>query len=148
MSGELDSLRQSLAGLPGTVRLALRGALQSAMADLAATVQGDKLSGQMLQVRSGRLRASITATVDDDGGTLSGTVGSNVPYAAIHEYGGTIARRQAAGARRLRSGTSRGGVIVEPERSYLRSALAEQANSIQDRLTAAAMNAITEAIAP
>ena len=143
---DLDDLRQALSDLPGSVRGALRAELQAAMADLAASIQDDKLSGQVLKVRSGRLRASITAEVSDDGESLSGTVGSDVPYAAIHEYGGTIVRRQAAAARRGRR-PGGAGVTVEPERSYLRSALAEQADDIRDRLTQAILSAAQEAIA-
>ena len=140
MMQTLNDLRQHLADLPDNARAALRRELSAAMSDLAASIRDDKLSGQVLQVRSGRLRASITATVSEEGGTLVGTVGSDLTYAAIQEYGGTILRRQAANAKQLRPNT---GVTVEPERSYLRSTLAEQASSIRERLTAAIMKAIT-----
>lgn len=54
------------------------------------------LSGSILKVRSGRLRSSIGSKVMDQGKNLLGEVGSGVrqggrvPYANIHETGGTI----------------------------------------------------------
>ena len=48
------------------------------------------VSGKILRVRSGRLRASITHRVQQTPDGIEGRVGPNVPYARIHEFGGVI----------------------------------------------------------
>ena len=45
------------------------------------------LTGGVLRVDTGRLRQSIVTDVSQDG--TSARIGTNVEYAAIHEYGGT-----------------------------------------------------------
>ena len=59
-------------------------------------VTGGGSSKTRLNVRSGRLRASITKKVVKSGRKFVGTIGTNVVYARIHEEGGTIkpVRRQ------------------------------------------------------
>lgn len=48
-----------------------------------------------LRVRSGTLLNSIQKDVTSSGETVKGSIGpENVPYAAIHEYGGTIPARR------------------------------------------------------
>src|SRR6201999_1208745 len=61
--------------------------LATALADL---VKNDKLSGTLLNSRSGALRDSIAASVTDDADGFHASVGSEggVKYAAIQEYGG------------------------------------------------------------
>ena len=54
---------------------------------LVRHVKEDKLSGQLLNVRSGRLRRSITSTVEIEDNKVTGYVGTNVEYAHVHEYG-------------------------------------------------------------
>lgn len=46
-----------------------------------------KLSGEVLKVRTGRLRRSITNRVESAGGVVSGIVGTNVSYGKTHEFG-------------------------------------------------------------
>lgn len=54
---------------------------------LQARVKG-KLSDDVLHVRSGTLRRSINKEVRIEGNTtVRGVVGTNVQYAAVHEYG-------------------------------------------------------------
>ena len=47
----------------------------------------DKLSGDVLRVRTGHLRRSIHPEWDFKPGYSGATVGTNVEYAGIHEYG-------------------------------------------------------------
>lgn len=54
---------------------------------LQARVMRDKLSGQVLNVRTGTLRRSIDQAVYQDGIQIRGVVGTNVEYARVHEYG-------------------------------------------------------------
>ncbi|WP_321821206.1 MULTISPECIES: phage virion morphogenesis protein [unclassified Burkholderia] len=62
-------------------------------------------TGKILQ-RSGRLASSITSAHD----ATSARVGTNVVYAAIHQFGGTIQRHPMSGYVRLRKG--RDGMIM------------------------------------
>jgi phage gpG-like protein len=63
---------------------ALRGALE-------ARIQ-QKLSGEVLQTRSGALAASIISSIENDGSDTSVSISSTgVPYAAIQEFGGKTA---------------------------------------------------------
>jgi phage gpG-like protein len=48
------------------------------------------VSGPVLHVRTNRLRSSITSSVEVEGHDLVGRLGTDVVYAAIHEFGGTI----------------------------------------------------------
>lgn len=66
-------------------------------------------SEDVLHVRTGRLRSSITPDVKESGSYIDIILGTGVPYGPIHEYGGAILR---------------GGRVVGqmPERSFLRRA--------------------------
>jgi phage gpG-like protein len=104
---------------------------------LQRNVVKDKLSGQVLNVRSGTLRRSISqlATnqlVSQTETSTEGRVGTNVEYAHIHEYGGTIARHSKKGV----------GRAVYPERSFLRSAMREMESQIKTELE----NALKQAV--
>jgi len=54
---------------------------------LTNKVKNDKLSGQVLNVRTGRLRNSIHSKVEHTPNAIKGIVQTNVKYAAVHEYG-------------------------------------------------------------
>lgn len=54
---------------------------------LQARVVTNKLSGQVLKVRTGTLRRSIHNEVTVSSGSVTGIVGTNMEYAAFHEYG-------------------------------------------------------------
>ena len=122
-----------------------RSRLNAAVTELALAVQTSvlgKLSGQVLNQRTGRLAASLFSQVTDDAGGVVGTVGVNTPYARIHEYGGVI---EPVNALALRFQINGQWVMVKrvvmPERSYLRSTLGEMADEIRSRLTAAVAGA-------
>jgi phage gpG-like protein len=134
------------------IRAALRLAIQTTVVDLQAKVQ-EKLSGPVLNARSGRLRNSIATQVDVDPAQITGTVSAKTPYAAIQEYGGTtrahlIEARDAQSLAFMIGGKMVFAKSVQhpgsniPERSYLRSTLAENALSIADRLRQAVQQAI------
>ncbi|MGH7093763.1 MAG: phage virion morphogenesis protein [Stellaceae bacterium] len=112
------------------------------------------LSGAVLQQRSGRLAGSIGVAVDTAGGAVGVTLGSDAPYAAIHEYGGRIPARTVLpkSARTLAftwQGRERFFRRVEippvqmPERSFLRSALAEMAPGIRAGLAVAVTRSVS-----
>ena len=75
------------------VRERMIAVMQTAASSIQQQVVQNKLSGQVLKVRTGDLRRSITAiTREGSASSISAVVGAgaNVPYAAIHEYGGTV----------------------------------------------------------
>lgn len=54
---------------------------------LSNNVKRTKLTGQVLNVRTGRLRSSINARFEDAGDEVSSTVGTAVPYGRFWELG-------------------------------------------------------------
>ena len=148
----LDALAGRLAVLPQTVAARLAQEVERLGGILRDRVER-KLSGEVLQQRSGRLAASIAVDVERSGLAVRATVGSDAPYAAIHEYGGVIPARQILpqSARALAfpwRGQQRFfkrvqlPAVTMPERSFLRSALAETAPEIRAAIEAAAVEAM------
>lgn len=140
---------------------AARAILYAKMGELSILLQEHvtaKLSGEVLNIRTGNLKASIVQDVVDDGDTITGRVYSNatVKYAAIHEFGGII--KHPGGTPYLifeMNGKSGGGQaffiskaaaaaapdpttipvtkphdIPMPERSFLRSSLTEMKSQL------------------
>ncbi len=103
---------------------AVRMSVQRLTLRLLAKVKADKLSGQVLNVRTGRLRRSINQRVEVNGQGAYGKVGTPVKYGRIHEFGGTVSRPSSRGP----------GRATYPERSFLRSALREMEPSIRAAL--------------
>ena len=129
------------------VHLRVVKALHAVVARLEAYVKGGKLTGQALHVRTGALRRSIGGVVTESGDTIEGRVGifggPTLPYGRAHEFGfegivtvkehlrhikkqtgsfGRGEKRFATGVTTVRAHTAH---LRIPERSFLRSALAE-----------------------
>lgn len=113
--------------------------MRLAMIYLAGYVKSEKLSGQVLNVRTGTLRRSITQQVTDEAESITGIVGANIKYAAIHEYGfqGTeqvkehIRHSSTGKAAVVRAFSRR---VNMPERSFLRSSLTDTTDKITEYL--------------
>jgi phage gpG-like protein len=133
---------------------AIRATITSLSLKLLTRVKEQKLTGQVLNVRTGRLRRSITSEVETQGGQIVGMVGTNVEYAAAHEMGGAVDQRVRAHMRTAKQ--ARGKAIknphaamvrahtrhiVYPKRSFLRSALDEMQTQIQSELARAVESA-------
>jgi phage gpG-like protein len=159
INGEItgaEELRVKFGALPGAILSKLVIVMNAAMIDLQAKVKNDKLSGQVLSRRTGRLSRSINEKVTQDGTLIKGSVGTNVVYAAAHEYGfqGAVTVREHVQMRTQAFGKpiKNGPIAVTirahamkmnlPERSFLRSSLAESASSIRAQLN----NAVAEAV--
>lgn len=136
-----------LGRVPEATRAAVRGEVVSLTQALAQLVR-EKLSGGVLNVQSGRLLNSIRSQMIENPTSVYGKVSTQgVPYAAIHEYGGVTRphdiRPVNAGALWW-EGAAHPVKLVHhpgskiPERSYMRSSLAEMQDDIVARLTAAA----------
>lgn len=110
----------------------------------ALTMQ--KLSGDVLNVRTGRLRRSINVKFNTSETGAEATIGTNVEYARVHEYGGLVRIKE-----HMRMMTQAFGRPVKepreipvaahdvnyPERSFLRSSLKELAPKIIAQIKAA-----------
>lgn len=145
ITGEIKGDREVVADLR-RFDAAARGEIQKGIGritlKLLTRVKAQKLSGQALNVRTGRLRRSITQRIESGAEEISGIVGTNVDYAAAHEYGfkGAVTVKQhlrlvkQAFGRPLKSpvwstvSTHTKNVSL-PERSFLRSALADMKNA-------------------
>ena len=85
----LDALTARLGALPQTLAERLAAEVERLGGVVRDRVERN-LSGAVLRQRSGRLAGSIAVDVERSGLGASATVSSDAPYAAIHEYGGTI----------------------------------------------------------
>jgi phage gpG-like protein len=115
----------------------------------------DKLSGQVLNQKSGALARSIQQMVTATDETVTGEVFSagDVKYARIHEYGGTTPAHDIIPTKANALAFAIGGKQIfakivhhpgskMPERSFLRSSLADQATEIMDGLRSATLKAM------
>ena len=148
----LDETAARFAALPQTLASRLGQEVERLGGVLRDRIER-KLSGEVLQSRSGRLAASIAVTVEPSGAGASATVASDAPYAAIQEYGGTIPARtilpQSAralafpwrGQQRFFKRVSLPAVTL-PERSFMRSALAETVPEIYAAIATAAARTV------
>ncbi|WP_026470034.1 hypothetical protein [Alkanindiges illinoisensis] len=113
---------------------------------LLTRVKVNKLSGQVLNVRTGRLRRSITQKVVNTPSQITGIVGTNVEYARAHEIGfnGQVSVKAHLRQIKMAWGKSITPRTVEirahsrqvnlPEKSFLRSALTDMAPEIRQTL--------------
>lgn len=153
-----DALMAHLRAYPERVARSVVRAMERSTILVQAQAKSNKLSGQVLHVRTGTLRRSINREVRASGTTIEGIVGTNVEYGAAHEYGfkGTVTVREhmrrittnskakALGKmpkyggyerkRRYFSGStpvhSHTRTVNLPERSFLRSALKDMQPAI------------------
>jgi phage gpG-like protein len=84
-----------------------------------------------LQPDSGRLRNSVSTRVQRSGGRIRGTVGTNLKYAAIHEFGGTI-RPKTKKYLKFKAGGRwySANQVTIPERPYLRPSLEKKRKAV------------------
>lgn len=143
------------------VRAGAKSALDAWAEELASYIKANKLSGDPLHRRSGRLSASVHPVQESSADSVTGGAasGGNVPYARIHEYGGTI--HHPGGTAFFISKDLGRAVFVSnasalaaslprtqphdipmPERSYMRSSLREEAPRGLEALRAAVREAI------
>lgn len=144
----VDRATVRLKAIPENVRAKLRAVIVRDGKELASLVRG-KLSGSVLKVRSGKLLNSIRTEMVENANTIYGRVYSKgVPYAAIHEYGGQtkphdIYPKNVKALHFMVGGASVFAGMVHhpgskiPERSYLRSSLAEMKSALIADITKA-----------
>jgi phage gpG-like protein len=110
--------------------------------DLQNNVQQNKLTGQVLRVRSGSLGESIAVRVDQSETAVSAIVYSNLDYSAAQEYGVARTVNVRSSLRQIKEAFGR-PIAAEtipvgehsrrmdlPQRSFLRSALHDMTSDI------------------
>jgi len=124
---------------------------------LEAKVKSEKLTNQVLNVRTGTLRRSIHSNVTQTPTRITGGVSTNVIYGAAHEYGVDKNVTVHAHLRNIKEAfgksiapktvnvKSHSRHMVLPERSYMRSSLKEmnEAGVIDREIEAAVTRALT-----
>jgi phage gpG-like protein len=139
-----------LDAMPGRVKDGLARAVARLGLELQRKVQAEKLTGQVLKVRTGSLRSSINTQFVEGVDQIAASVGTNIRYARLHEYDvghPWLIAAKSAKALRFEIG---GRVIFRrsvrhpplPERSFLGSALREMQPTIEAGLREAVAQAI------
>jgi phage gpG-like protein len=139
-----------LRNLPQAIRIQLALEIKKQWFALQSHVVRSKLSGQVLRRVTGNLASSInvggsqSASEFIDGGTgpIIGRVGTKVRYARIHEFGGTVTvkahtrRFTKVFGREVDPGIANVAAytMTMPERSFLRSSLADRDATIRAAL--------------
>ncbi|WP_107812811.1 HK97 gp10 family phage protein [Neisseria sicca] len=139
-----DVLAAVLRSYGDKVQTAIVQSIGRSALKLQSEVMQNRLSGQVLNVRTGNLRRSIHQRVTNTGSAVIGEVNTNVRYGKAHEYGfaGTVnvkaslrQARQAFG-RPLKSPRyvqvrAHSRNVRLPERSFLRTALRDMKTEIE-----------------
>ncbi|HWF78362.1 MAG TPA: hypothetical protein VN694_14435 [Caulobacteraceae bacterium] len=150
-----DQVDAKLDGLPAAI-LAAVAARSAALADQLLTLVHAKLTGAVLQPRTGALAASIgidAPKIEGDRVVTRLFSGGDLKYAAIQEYGGVTSPHDILPVRAKALAFMAGGEQVFarivhhpgshiPERSYLRSSLAEMTAEIDAQMKAAVVDAV------
>jgi len=126
-----------LAFMPDRVQKSLLREITSLALKLEAKVKAEKLSGQVLKVRTGNLRDSIHHEVSSTASSVVGRVFSDtsVKYGAIHEFGGVINR----------VGSKKGPYqVTMPKRPFMHPSFEEMESEIQEGIR----DAVKEGLLP
>ena len=137
------------------IRTALESRIQRLTIQLQRHVVQDKLQGQVLNVRTGRLQRSIQQAMTSNDTDIVGIVSTNVSYAKAHEYG---CSKTVTVKEHLRTITQAFGKSLKepvtstvsshsmkmnlPERSFLRSALTDMADEIRTQIQQAVADGV------
>jgi phage gpG-like protein len=131
------------------IRKALTEEITKLSIKLTNHIRTDKLTGTVLNVRTGRLRNSIKYNVSSNSNQVIGIVSTNVVYARIHEYGSKGSVNVNGFTRKISQafGKSITPKTVDvkshirrvnmPERSFMRSSLADMKSEILNKIKGA-----------
>lgn len=86
VSGD-NAITARLRAMPEAVEQGVQASIGRLVLRLQRKVMQDKLTGQVLKVRTGTLRRSIDQVVVAEPGAVTGIVSTNVKYGKAHEYG-------------------------------------------------------------
>jgi phage gpG-like protein len=127
---------------------AVRGEMPAVVGNLLAYILDQKLSGQVLNQRTGNLKRSGFTEVTEGATDTTGYVGfgRTVPYAAIQNYGGTIPEVSGKLMVFERAGatvfTMRHRAFDLPARNFLESSAIEQEPVIREEFRVAVEEAV------
>ena len=118
----IDRISAKIENLSDDIKVKLRTTMVDVVSMLKKRIVDDKLNGGVLNRRTGNLYRSIKNEILETNNSITVRVfTTGIPYAAIHEYGGTIKTRLGTGRKPpRRPGKSE---VKMPERSYMRSSL-------------------------
>ena len=153
-----EALTARLDAMPASVRAALEVKVQALAIKLQGHVVRDKLHGQVLNQRTGNLARSIQpdAPITEGEGVYGRVFSSgDVKYAKIQEYGGTTPAHDilpnkadvlafVIGDRKVFAKVVHHPGSKIPERSYLRSSLADMAEEITKGLKLAVVEGLNK----
>ena len=139
-----DVLAAVLRSYGGKVQTAIVQSIGRSALRLQSEVMDNRLSGQVLNIRTGNLHRSIHQQVTSSGGLVVGEVNTNVRYGVAHEYGFAGTVNVKASMRQIRQAFGRplkspryvqirahSRNVKLPERSFLRSALRDMKPGIE-----------------
>lgn len=139
-----DVLAAVLRSYGGKVQTAIVQSIGRSALRLQSEVMDNRLSGQVLNIRTGNLHRSIHQQVTSSGGLVVGEVNTNVRYGVAHEYGFAGTVNVKASMRQVRQAFGRplkspryvqirahSRNVKLPERSFLRSALRDMKPGIE-----------------
>lgn len=137
--GRLEALTERLARASSVMLKRIEDTVVREALNLVGYIKAQKLSDQVLHVRTGRLRRSITARFEGKGtDKFRAFVGTNVKYARIHEYGfeGTVnVKAHVVKEHQRMQSIAFGKLMKEPRMVTIRS------HTVQDHATAMKMPA-------
>jgi len=134
-----------LTALPEQIQSRLITTMYVLVEKLRSHIVEDKLLGQVLNRVTGALGQSIQQRVEINGHAITGIVYSagNLAYAPIHEYGLTVQRYMTeAWGKPVKN--PRDITVHYPERSFMRSSLAD----LKDEITSQISLAVGEGLKP
>lgn len=139
-----DVLAAVLRSYGGKVQTAIVQSIGRSALRLQSEVMDNRLSGQVLNIRTGNLHRSIHQQVTSSDGLVVGEVNTNVRYGVAHEYGFAGTVNVKASMRQIRQAFGRllkspryvqirahSRNVKLPERSFLRSALRDMKPDIE-----------------
>lgn len=147
-------LKSRVDGWPSKLRKAVFDEVTRLAIMVQSFVKSPNLSGLVLHNRTGNLRRSINQEVTQSGNRTEAVVGTNVEYAAAHEYGfnGNVTVKahlrviKQAWGKQIAAKTVNVRAFTRaqrtPERSFLRSALARLRPQITGGLERAVKGAL------
>lgn len=153
-----DRVIQHLSEFPPTAKENLKKNIYKMALILQRHIVTDKLSGQVLNRKTGTLARSIQTKMEVGSDYVYGIVGSRVNesnrlvYAAIHEFGGTIPAHDVVAKGGALKFELKNGVtmfrrrvhipdVKMPERSYVRSSM----NDLRDEILLSMKSAVADA---
>lgn len=159
VTGEREVIRK-FETFPESLRSALRGTVKDLGIKLQNKVKSEKLSGQVLNIRTGKLNRSIMEVLVEGDQAISSVVWSNLgapSYASFWEFGFNGSQTIRAHLRMMT--TAFGKTVKEPRkilvpsyskqvnqpaRSFLRTALRDMEPEINDSIDRAVDGAVKE----